>query len=82
MNAITLLCDSIKKVPANAYALGVVGIVAAAALCVRLSGGEWLTALGGGVAALCGMVVLRIFAERETTARGKPKLSPPQKFLA
>jgi hypothetical protein len=62
MNPLSILNASIKRIPANKYALGVVGVVAAAALCIRLAGGEWLVAIAGGVAMLVGMVVLRVFA--------------------
>ena len=62
MNPLSILNASIKRIPANAYALGVVGVVAAAAICIRLAGGEWLVAISGGVAILVGMVVLRVFA--------------------
>lgn len=59
---LALLRESVHSVPANIYAVGVVGIVAAAVICIELAAGKWQVALGGGVAVFAGMVVLRIFA--------------------
>jgi len=62
MNLVKLLRESIRYVPANAYAFGVVGVVSAAALALRMAGDNWILAVVGGVAVLAGMVLLRIFA--------------------
>jgi hypothetical protein len=62
LSPISLLKASISRVPANKYALGVVGVVAAAALCIRVIGGNWLVAIGGGTATFIGMLLLRVFA--------------------
>jgi hypothetical protein len=66
---ITLLKDSVQSVPANVYAVGVVGVVAAAMISITLAAGNWLVALGGGVTVLAGMVVLRIFAKPTESSR-------------
>ena len=71
-----MLRESIQAVPANAYALGVVGIVAAAAISLMLTGGNWVVSLAGGIAAFAGMVVLRIFAQSETLTRKKTPKAP------
>jgi hypothetical protein len=70
---ITLLRESVQNVPANVYAVGVVGIVAAAVICIILTGNNWLVALGGGVAVFAGMVVLRIFANPGTGTRTRQR---------
>jgi hypothetical protein len=62
LNPLPLLKQSIKHVPANKYAFGVVGLVAAAAISFRLMG-DYVAAILGGVAIFTGAVVLRIFAE-------------------
>jgi hypothetical protein len=66
-NLLAILRESIEKVPANVYALGVVGIVAAASVATILAGGNWLAAVVSGVVMLAGMVILKIFAG--TTSR-------------
>lgn len=68
---INILNQSIKQVPANKYAFGVVGVVAAAALSIILVGGKWQAAVAGGVAMLAGMVVLRAFAAGQSPQAGQ-----------
>jgi hypothetical protein len=71
---LAILKESIEKVPANIYAFGVIGIVAAASVATILAGGNWLVAVGSGVVMLAGMVILRIFAASAGTPV-KPKLT-------
>jgi hypothetical protein len=59
---LNILKLSIKQVPANKYAFGVVGVVAAAAISIILVGGKWQAAIAGGVVMLAGMAVLRVFS--------------------
>jgi hypothetical protein len=77
---LALLKESVKSVPANAYAVGVVGILAAAMICIGLAAGDWQVALGGGVAVFAGMVVLRIFAN-PTSQRGKRRQRSKQALV-
>ena len=58
-----ILEASIKRVPANMYALGVLGVVAAAVLALRMASGSAILTVGGGIAMLAAMVLLRIFAK-------------------
>jgi len=66
---------SIKQVPANKYAIGVVGIVAAAMLSILLAGGKWQPAVAGGVVIFGGMVLLRVFSA--SRSRGTEGHSQP-----
>jgi hypothetical protein len=69
----TILNESVRKVPFNVYAWGVVGIVAAAALCIILAGGNWLSAVAGGTGVFVGMVVLRIISPPSATPARAPR---------
>jgi YVTN family beta-propeller protein len=60
---LTVVRESIRQVPRNVYAFGVLGVVAAASASILVAGGNWLFAVAGGVAMLAGMVVLRIFSD-------------------
>jgi hypothetical protein len=71
--AFSLLKESISSVPSNVYALGVVGIVAAAAICLQLMDKDWLVSLSGGVAVFIGMVVVRIFANPTQSSAGEQR---------
>ena len=73
LNPLRILQTSIKVVPANQYAFGVVGVVAAAAVAILLSGGNWMAAVAGGVTVLAGMVVLRIFAGTQVAKTKQPQ---------
>jgi hypothetical protein len=69
---LAVLRESIKVVPSNTYAFGVVGVVAAASACILLTAGNWIVALAGGVTVFTGMVILRVFAESDSgTATGQ-----------
>lgn len=70
-----ILKQSIKLVPANKYAFGVLGVVAAALVSIKLTGGNWLAALVGGVVMVAGMVILRVFAT--SGVRSSKQAHPP-----
>jgi hypothetical protein len=72
---LSVLKQSIKHVPANKYAFGVVGIVAAASSSIVLAGGKWQAAVAGGVVMFAGMVLLRVFSGKETKTSLQP--GPP-----
>jgi hypothetical protein len=76
-----ILKQSIKQVPANKYAFGVVGIVAAVAVSTGLVRGSWQTALAGGTAMLIAMVLLRIFALGEADVISSAKASRSTQVL-
>src|SRR5712691_11323692 len=52
----------VKRIPALRYALGVVGLVAVAAISVGFFFGDWRYAFFGGPVAFIGMVLIRIYA--------------------
>jgi len=56
------LLEAARQVPALRYAIGVVGLVAAAALSTGLVFGHWEFALFGGIAVFVGMVLVRLYA--------------------
>ena len=63
-----ILKQSIKLVPANKYAFGVVGLVAAVSIAIFLVRGNWQLAIAGGVAMLVSMIVLRLFAVQDAAS--------------
>lgn len=77
---LAILKASIKQLPANVYALGVVGIVAAATIATILAGGKWFVAVVSGVIMFAGMVILRIFAGSHTPETA-PRKSAQAQFL-
>jgi hypothetical protein len=79
-NLLSILKQSIRYVPANKYAFGVVGIVAAASLSIILAGGKWQVAIAGGVVMLAGMVLLRVFSASGDRP-SKNNLSPAAQAL-
>src|SRR5437016_110544 len=79
--SLNILKQSIKHVPANKYAFGVVGIVAAASVSIILFGGKWQAAIAGGVVMLAGMVVLRVFSASGTGPSRQPAPSPAAQAL-
>jgi hypothetical protein len=72
---LNLLNSSIKNIPKLKYALGVVGIVAAAMLALVAAGLNWLLALSGGVVVFAGMVLLRIFTNPDEPESRKKRFS-------
>jgi len=70
-----ILRQSVRQVPANKYAFGVLGIVATALISILLAGGRWQPAVAGGVVVLAGMFLLRVFAESH--GRGTKSHSQP-----
>jgi hypothetical protein len=78
---LNILKQSIKHVPANKYAFGVVGIVAAASVSIILVGGKWQAAIAGGVVMLAGMVVLRVFSGSGGGDSRQPDPSPAAQAL-
>ena len=70
---LNILKQSIRQVPANKYALGVVGLVAAVSISIGLVRGNWQAAVAGGTAMLVAMVVLRIFAVEQKLADRAPR---------
>jgi hypothetical protein len=79
--ALDILKQSIKHVPANKYAFGVVGIVAAASISTFLAGGQWQAAVAGGVVMLGGMVVLRVFSAGGSGGPEQPDPHPAAQVL-
>jgi hypothetical protein len=56
------LLEASRRIPTLKYAIGVVGLVAAAALSIGFFFGSWKYALFGGIALFVGMVVMRLYA--------------------
>lgn len=59
---------AISRIPTLVYALGVVGLVAAAAISTAFFIGYWQYALLGGVAVFAGMVLVRVYAANKPKA--------------
>jgi hypothetical protein len=55
------LLEAVRHIPALKYAIGVVGLVAAAAISISFFFGHWQYALFGGIAVFGGMVIVRIY---------------------
>jgi nucleoside phosphorylase len=56
------LLEAVRRVPTLKYAIGVVGLVAAAVISAALAFGHWQYALFGAIAVFGGMLLVRIYA--------------------
>jgi hypothetical protein len=79
---LALLRESIKNVPANKFAFGVVGITAAVCISFLLVRGNWKLAIIGGVAMLVGMVLLQVFAEEEMNGSRQKRILTSVSLMA
>ena len=64
------LLEAARRLPFMSFAIGVVGVVAAAAISLGFFLGNWLPALYSGITALLAMVLLRVYA------KSRPKEEP------
>jgi len=71
------LLEAIRQIPALVYAIGVVGLVAAAAISMGFVLGRWEYALFGGIAVFGGMVLVRIYVAVQPR---KVKFNPSAPF--
>jgi len=55
------LLEAARRIPALKYAIGVVGLIAAAAISIGFFLGHWEYALFGGIAVICGMFLVRLY---------------------
>jgi len=62
------LLEAARRIPTLNYAIGVVGLVAAAAISTGFVFGHWEYALFGGIAVFGGMILVRIYAASQPEA--------------